>query len=206
MVKEGESTLRELFNTKDAKIVLVKNKKFLHLDQNQRDKGPQRLKYTETLRQAGLFYEVFSKKRYKFSENTKNDPFYNYHCDLNTILPSLTFPILDTDSFNIIAIFQISLWQETFRSVEEEGVDLTNQIFLDYAETFAKFYSFLLNFYKKIKEKRPFRGDWGGKFTPSIYDVAKMKLITKQASDKMKSSIIRVKNRLRSLKDVAGSD
>lgn len=201
IVKNGEISIRELFNTESSKIVLVKNNKFLHLEESEEADSIKdlRLKFVDTIKEGGLFYEVFATKRPKFSENTKNDPYYNYHCDMNTILPSLTYPIHDTESNNIIAMFQVSLWQETFRNLEEDGVNLTNQIFIEFAEIFSRFFGFLINFYNVFKQKRPYRSDFGRSKSPNIYDLAKLKMMSKKVGNKLKLSIGKKTDKFKSL-------
>ena len=57
------------------------------------------------LTRGGIMYEVFKTSKSRYSEVTLNDPFFNRLCDLETQLPSVTYPINDPNSLHVIGVF-----------------------------------------------------------------------------------------------------
>ena len=74
-------------------------------------------------------------------ECTSNDPFFNRLCDLDSSLPSLTFPILEPVKLTVIGVFQVALWQEGLENAQNKGLDLSNKILLKYGQLFSKFFA-----------------------------------------------------------------
>ena len=100
MIKRSQEALNNIFNSHQSKIAMVHNKKFTFLDH-------QTSKYLKKydITRGGIMYEVYKTGKYRFSECTSNDPFFNRLCDLDSQLPSITYPIHDPSSLEIIGVF-----------------------------------------------------------------------------------------------------
>jgi len=54
---------------------------------------------------GGIVSEVIKLGTHKFSNSTANDPLFNNLCDLDSQLPSITYPVIDPEKLNIVAAF-----------------------------------------------------------------------------------------------------
>ena len=205
LIKIGEEILKDIFKTEHSRLVVITDTlkmtkmkssdsvgSFLDIeDQNKfvvldKDK---KFKILDNFLKGGICYHVYKTRKIKISRSNTAEPLFNMLCDLDTSLPTLTAPIYHPENREIIAVFQVAIWQEVFHKMNINGIDFSNEILVKLANLFAFFFSFILSSFvnlrglnkfnrksmsmfrkkKKKKEKSP----------TGIYEVARLKMLSK---------------------------
>lgn len=107
------------------------------------------------IEEAGVFSFVCRSKKPKFSKNLSEDVNFSLNFDINTSLPALTYPVFNPLTQEIISVFQIIIWQETFDILNSNNLNRSNSMLYSFASLFSKFFGFMKTWfdYREEKEK-----------------------------------------------------
>lgn len=100
LLLRSQEVLNNLFKSRESKILLVEGDLVELLD-SKTNRGTIKMEKSK----AGIIAEVMQNGVHRFSTSTANDPFFNRLCDLDSQLPSITYPVVDPEKLTIVAAF-----------------------------------------------------------------------------------------------------